>query len=162
MRALRTLAAIGVAAGLGLSAVSSGCSVDAVGVDDCRQIEFARCDAGKACGIVSDVGACKRFYHDYCLHGLSLEKSPSAHAVSTCVHSLQAVQACGKGVALADCPNVTASPTLLAQACDVLSAPEDIAECGFLVPEPPVPPQDAATEEASATTSDAGPDATEQ
>jgi hypothetical protein len=158
MSAVRTLAAISVAAGLGLPAVSSGCSVDAVGIEDCRKIEFARCDAGKSCGLVSDVAECKRFYRDYCLHGLSLEKSPSAGAVSACVRSLQAVQACGKGVALAECPNVTLSPTRLSQACDVLAAPEDIAECSFLVTNPQIP--DASAEEASDAASDA--DATEQ
>ena len=34
---------------------ATGCGTDAQGVDDCREIEQARCEAAKSCGLISDV-----------------------------------------------------------------------------------------------------------
>jgi hypothetical protein len=146
MSAFRTLVALSLSLGLAVAAFG-GCSADSIGIEDCRDIEFARCEAGHACGVVQDVEDCKRFYRDHCLHGLALEDEPSGTDVQSCVRSLKAVSACTADTALAACPGVTAQPSLLALACDVVSAPEDIAECGFLVPAPPpvIPVPDAQT-----------------
>jgi len=152
MSAFRTLAVLGVSLGLGLS-MAFGCSTNAIGVEDCRDIEFARCEAGHACGFVQDVEDCKRFYRDHCLHGLRLEDEPSAAAVQSCVRSLTAVAACGPETALAACPGVTTSASVLPLACDTVRAPEDIAECGFLVPSAPpvVPVLDSGSDAASSS-----------
>ncbi|HEY6556539.1 MAG TPA: hypothetical protein VI072_04670 [Polyangiaceae bacterium] len=140
MSALRTLAVLSLISGAALAA-AGGCSTDAIGVEDCRDIEYARCEAGHACGVVHDADDCKRFYRDQCLHGLALDDTPSATAVQNCVRSLKAISNCGPDAPLADCPGVTAQPTSLGLACDVVGAPEEIQECRFLVPvAPPVVP----------------------
>ena len=139
MSALRTLAALSLLSAVA-PAATAACSTDAVGVEDCRDIEFARCEAASACGAVQDEDDCKRFYRDHCLHGLALEEEPSGAVVQTCVRSPKAVAACNADTALADCPGVTTSPSALPLACDVVRAPEDIEECRFLVPATPAPP----------------------
>jgi hypothetical protein len=161
MSAGGSLAKHSIIAALALVVASGGCGSDAVGVGDCRDIEFARCDAGRACGSVSDTAACKRFYRDHCLHGLALESEPGAQAVRRCVGSLKAVAACGSGIALAACPGVTNDPstTRLQNACDVVNAPEEIQECAFLIAEPSQPPPDAGNPPPDATSSDSGADA---
>jgi hypothetical protein len=144
MSALRTLAALSLISAVA-TAAAAGCSTDAVGVEDCRDIEYARCEAASACGDVQDLDGCKRFYRDHCLHGLALEDEPGGTAVQSCVRSLKAVAACAPETALTECPGVTLSPSALLLACDVVRAPEDIEECRFLVPvaPPPLPPPDA-------------------
>jgi hypothetical protein len=160
MSAVRTLAVMSFAVGLGLLFANSACGVDSIGVGDCRDIEFARCEAGHACGTVTDVAECKRFYRDHCLHGLALDKEPGSQVVQTCVKSLKAVAACGTGVALGDCAGATSSPSSLSQACDVVGVPEAISECHFLVPDvPPAPVSDAASDHTDSASPDAATDA---
>ena len=60
LRALTAGAASALTAFLVVHA--SGCGTDAIAVDECRDIENARCEAGKFCGFVDDVEQCKRFY----------------------------------------------------------------------------------------------------
>jgi len=132
------------------------CGTDAVGVEDCRDIELARCEAGQACGIVDDVAACKRFYRDHCLHGLALADEPSARAVQACVKSIETAGGCAKSAGpdtlVPDCANLTQAATGLEKACDVVSAPEEIFECEFLAPKArPAPTPDAAAEAPSDT-----------
>ncbi len=43
---------------------AGGCGTDAIGVDDCRRIELARCAAAETCGLISDLGQCQSFYRD--------------------------------------------------------------------------------------------------
>jgi hypothetical protein len=114
---------------------ASGCGTAAVGVDDCRDIERARCHAGKPCGIVEDIPACERYYRDHCLHGLA-GKAPGATAVGACVQVIEAAGRCAESdpeIRLADCdPEVTAPHTGLSRACDVVAHPERSDECAFL------------------------------
>jgi hypothetical protein len=114
---------------------ASGCGTPAVGVDDCRDIEQARCRAGKPCGIVDDVAACERYYRDHCLHGLA-GKPPGATAVGACVQVIEAAGRCAEGdpeIRLADCdPEVTDPRAGLGNACDVVAHPERATECSFL------------------------------
>jgi hypothetical protein len=114
---------------------ASGCGTTAVGVDDCRDIEMARCRAGKSCGMVEDVTACERYYRDHCLHGLA-GKPPGATAVAACVQVIEAAGRCAEGdpeARLADCdPEVTAARGGLGGACDVVAHPERASECAFL------------------------------
>jgi hypothetical protein len=115
----------------------AGCGTDAKAVDECRDIEQARCEAGSACGLVDDVEQCKRFYRDHCLHGMVVE-SPGQSQVDRCVSTIKAAGVCASGNAealVADCPDVTTG-TSATLACDVVLYPERTLECDFLTPEP--------------------------
>src|ERR1700709_2144757 len=84
---------------------AAGCGTDAKGVDDCREIEEARCAAAKNCGIVDDVDECQRFYRDQCLHGLTVA-SPGPVLVKACVTVINEAGTCSvsdAGTALRDC-----------------------------------------------------------
>ncbi len=118
---------------------AAGCGTDAKGVDDCRDIEQARCDAAAHCGIVHDVAECQRFYRDQCLHGLPVD-SPGSAKVKACVATIQAAGKCaatdeGNDVPLASCdPAVTSDASGAINACDIVNDPEKAAECSFLLP----------------------------
>lgn len=119
------------------------CGTEPVGVDSCRKIEGARCENAKSCGIdlktpvhrrdaptpdgqdQQDVGACKRFYEDACLHGLVTTVDPGAVATQACVDAINNTQD-----------------------CDVVKAPEKSPACGFLLP--PAAPAAAAVADAAA------------
>jgi hypothetical protein len=125
------------------AAVSSpGCGTSAVGVDDCRDIEQARCDAAAACGTVSDVGECQRFYRDHCLHGLP-NAPPPRETVDDCVAAINNLRLCasafGPGAALSECkPEVPAQNAT--HVCEVVKAPERAYACSFLAGKPVSPP----------------------
>jgi len=128
-----------VLAALALGLATALACTDPVGVDACRQIEAARCESATGCGIdlskpvhrgdspSLDVGACKRYYDDACLHGLVTTVDPGAAKVDECVKIIN-------------------DPTT---SCDVVRSPEKHPACAFLVPpEPPpaAPAADAAAE----------------
>ena len=137
----------GIAAVVTLGLASAlACGTDPVGVESCRQIEGARCENAKSCGIdlsspvhrrdapttderdQQDVGACKRFYEDACLHGLVTTVDPGAVATQACVEAI----------------NSTLD-------CDIVKAPEKHPSCAFLLPPaaPPAPIADAAADAAA-------------
>lgn len=139
-------------------ALAAGCGSDATGVDECRDIEEARCEAGKPCGLVEDVEACKRFYRDQCLHGLASGEKPGKPVVDECVAAIQRAGACRQAghELLSECdtdPQLVTEGTSLTKVCDVVKKPEKIIECDFLYK--PVELPDAAPE---ATTDDGGGD----
>ncbi|MDB4945278.1 MAG: hypothetical protein JWP97_4812 [Labilithrix sp.] len=119
--AVLVLAALALALG---GAATAACGTDPVGVDSCRKIESARCENAPSCGIDLtqpahrgdspnlDVGACKRFYDDQCLHGLVVSEDPGAVKVQACVDTLN-------------------DP---ATSCDVIVSPERSPSCAFLSP----------------------------
>src|SRR5690606_1028879 len=78
-----------LALSLGLPALSLGgaCSTDAVGIGECRDVEYARCEASVACGVIdaNEVEACKRFYRDHCLHGIRGDEVPTANQHKECL-----------------------------------------------------------------------------
>lgn len=110
-------------AGVGLAAAMA-CGTQPVGVESCRKIEIARCENANACGIdlskpvhrgdtpSLDVGACKRYYEDACLHGLVIPEDPGAVIVDACVEAIN-------------------DP---ANGCDVVKSPEKHPKCAFLLP----------------------------
>lgn len=141
-RALRYVGLSSTAALVWLSALNPGCGTAAVGIDDCRAIEQARCDAAAACQTVTDVAECKRFYRDQCLHGLPTA-APPRESVDECVAAIQNLTLCvkvgGTKAELADCdPAVPAQHATLA--CEVVKAPERAYACSFLAGEPVSPP----------------------
>jgi hypothetical protein len=165
MYVLRTAAAGALSAICAFVVVSAaGCGTDAVGIEDCRDIERARCEAGVSCGLVKDVEACKRFYRDHCLHGLALEDEPNRRSVENCAKSIRAAGECAKGLGaeamLLDCP---ARPELrpgstLTRACDLIAIPEETLDCDFLVPDDPPPVPDAGQDTGSGgAPGDSGP-----
>lgn len=138
----RTLALglISALAGFGIT-TSPGCGPDAKGVDDCRDIEHARCAAAAPCGIVTDVPACQRFYRDHCLHGM-VTAPPSRDHVEQCIRTIEAAGACataeGAEARLSACDNgelLEASGASLA--CDIVNRPELADNCAFLTTSPP-------------------------
>jgi hypothetical protein len=127
-----------------LSAVSAftlvtaaGCGTSAQGVDDCRDIEDARCSAAKNCNLgISDVTQCQLFYRDQCLHGLAVS-SPGSTAIKACVATIQAAGVCalqGQSTAPADCTNKPSVATTAQTTCEIVTNPERTSECGFLMP----------------------------
>ena len=125
-----------------LIAQGAACGTDAEGIDECREIESARCEAGQYCENldVTDVDACKRFYRDQCLHGMANGEKPGAPKVKKCISAIQAAGACARdGIALADCLDVgPALPTTITP-CDVIEKPETIVACEFLFEELEIP-----------------------
>jgi hypothetical protein len=117
---------------------ATGCGTDAQGVDDCRKIEQARCEAAKDCGLISDVPACQRFYRDQCLHGLAV-KPPTSTQLDDCVSTIRnagscAAQAGDDKVLLRDCDARVTQSALVLTACGLVQEPEKSAECSFLTP----------------------------
>jgi hypothetical protein len=141
LRPVYVQAVIAVVMTLGLASAFA-CGTEPVGVDACRQIEGARCENAKSCGIdhskpvhrrdgdnpdkqaQQDVGACKRFYDDACLHGLVTTEDPGAIKTQACVDAIN---------------NATD--------CDIVKSPEKSPSCSFLLPPAaPAPAADAATD----------------
>jgi hypothetical protein len=146
--------------------VFSACDTDAVGVEDCRDIERARCEAARFCDLRiqsdEDVEACKRFARDNCLHGLEVDDTPSSTDLSRCVDVIQAAGACaqesGAEALVSDCvPRTQGLQRVngLYGACEVVATPEVAPQCQFLVAEPPEEP-DAGSSEPDAGEVDAG------
>src|SRR5690606_27266048 len=73
-----------------------GCGTDAVGVDECRTLELARCEEALACGFVDDVEACQRYYRSHCLHGLAVNARPSQDERDRCVEAIRKAGACAR------------------------------------------------------------------
>lgn len=119
---------------------AAGCGTSAIGVDDCRDIEQARCDAAKSCGMIEDAAACERYYRDHCLHGLPVAP-PAGDSVPTCVEVIKAAGRCAEGdpsIELVNCDPAVASPGPgFSKACDVVTHPERTPECAFLSELPP-------------------------
>ncbi|HEX7667228.1 MAG TPA: hypothetical protein VF407_22005 [Polyangiaceae bacterium] len=95
----------------------AACGTDAVGVETCRKIETARCQRAPGCGVSLDtpphvsknVDGCIDYYHDECLHGLTVA-DPGTQSADLCV----------KAITEKD--------------CDYVLHPEDAPECAWLAP----------------------------
>ncbi len=143
MSYFRSLSATVLSAAAMFSLVTASCGTSALGVDDCRDIEQARCRAQASCvdangtPLIEDVPACERYYRDHCLHGLAV-KPPASASVAACVQVIEAAGHCAKGspdIALDDCGDpVTDVHPGLTHACDVVAHPELATECDFLSP----------------------------
>jgi hypothetical protein len=144
--------ALGITTCFGAALVSS-CGSDAVGVDACRQIEAARCEAAQVCPMNTiNLIECKNFYHDQCLHGIENSDvsdggdgtdDPAIDQVTACVGAIQMLQGCIKAgeKTMAACNkalvlNTAYDPTIAAKTpCDVLEGePEALEACSFVIP----------------------------
>ncbi|MFO7180459.1 MAG: hypothetical protein DIU78_017295 [Pseudomonadota bacterium] len=123
----------------------SGCGTDAVGIEACRRIERARCDAAVSCGFVDDGDACKRFYRDHCLHGLG-RPAPDATSLDRCVQTIERASACARSnpeATAGECADPPSSADL--DVCALVRSPERAPECAFLSVAPvPMPPSGGA------------------
>jgi uncharacterized membrane protein YgcG len=118
----------------------SSCNTKAVGIDECRDIEYARCEAGVYCKTafaIDDVNACKRYYRDQCLHGLDVSKSPGKPEVSQCVESIQQLGRCaktsGENAPAKACLDDTWTNAKIVTVCQLLKNPQVAPNCSFLV-----------------------------
>ena len=145
LRRVYVRAVVAAVVTLGLASAFA-CGTDPVGVETCRKIEDARCDNAKSCGIdissqpvhrrdgktpdaqdQQDVGACKRYYEDACLHGLVTTSDPGAVQAQACVDAIN---------------NATD--------CAIVKNPEKAPACAFLLP--PAAPAAAVEAGTDATT----------
>jgi hypothetical protein len=105
------VAFFGGALAVATTATTEGCGTDAVGIDACRQVETARCEATRSCGATDDeVTSCSLYYRDACLHGIENATRPPTDAdTKGCVAAVNAVRACAdaKVTTIAGC---TATP----------------------------------------------------
>jgi hypothetical protein len=159
---------------LALCSVTSGvigvaaCDTQAVGVDSCREIEYARCGAASHCPTtfkVTSPAACRRFYRDHCLHGLAIPTDPGPATVNPCVSDIKAIGACtareGESASLLFRPGCTADGdpccpmheigkySKATSACTLLGDLENIRGCIFLNPVTPVVISDAGSDSGS-------------
>jgi hypothetical protein len=139
---LRNLALSSASALVAFAFVSSpGCGTSAMGVEDCRDIEQARCDGALACGTITDAAECKRFYRDHCLHGLPMTPPPRED-IDNCIAAIKNLTLCanayGPSASLAECPAVPAQNAT--RVCEVMAAPERAYACSFLTGTPVSPP----------------------
>ncbi len=136
------------------------CDTSAVGVDSCRQIEYARCSAASHCPStfkVTSPAACRRFYRDHCLHGLAIPTDPGPALVNPCVNAIDAIRTClvhdGESATVQSCrqnPDLDlgkySKKTTL---CALLGDLENINGCTFLNPVTPVVISDAGNDSGS-------------
>ena len=120
------------------------CATEAIGVDSCRKIEYARCDAASHCpGTFSskiNPSACRLFYRDHCLHGLSYA-DPGVSKVGKCVDDIVSLGECaaaeGEDAALLSNPScdlgdIQSLDSRVTTACGLISQPQSIPSCAFL------------------------------
>ena len=131
------LLSMSLAAGALLTALApASCGTDAVGVDACRAIETARCEAATACGFTQEkVDACTLFYRDQCLHGIENADAgaPATEVVDACVAAVNATATCARAKAtkIGGCAGIALVPeadpalapcTILQQKVELLAA----------------------------------------
>lgn len=152
------LAALGIGAPIAGAAIAS-CGTDAVGVEACREIEAARCEAIPVCPETDpdnpfDAEKCKRFYSDECLVGIEYPDAgpPSDDQTAACVKAIEAVAACvKKNIAAEACTGAPLVSTATTDAgppdlCGILKySPEKLAACAFVAAPPGSTTADAGT-----------------
>jgi hypothetical protein len=136
------LVTLGLGAALAPALLPAGCGPTGVGVDACRQIESARCEAAAHCGFEpTEVDDCKLVYNDQCLHGIeNAGYRPTDGDTEGCVAAVKAAGDCAaNGVAsMSACP---AAPLVAGTPerapCDiVLSRAHELEACAFAEGEP--------------------------
>jgi hypothetical protein len=130
-----------------LSAVA--CDTDAKGINDCREMEYARCTASRSCdfGIDSDEreADCKRFSRDNCLHGLSTGVEPKRGEVEACLNVIQRAGECARDESgdqpALECEGIGLTQREDVSVCEVVEDPTLAFRCAWLLQDPPEPPE---------------------
>lgn len=130
------------------------CGTDAVGIETCREIEYARCGAAVSCGLIEDVEACRRFARDHCLHGVGFDEDLSTVRVNRCVDMIELAGRCAEQNKddLLECRENGVLGTKAQSVCEIVQEPELAPDCEFLIPpeeepEPtPAPDEDAGSD----------------
>jgi hypothetical protein len=144
MSYFRSLSATLLSAAATFSIVTASCGTNAVGVDDCRDIEQARCRASASCldadgvPLVQDIAACERYYRDHCLHGFAV-KPPAGADVAGCIQLIERAGHCAHEDPESELGCTETASTRRAgftRACDVVTHPERASECAFLLDKP--------------------------
>lgn len=142
----------------------SACGDEPVGIEACRSIETARCEATKACDVSeADSAYCVAFYRDQCLHGMVNKNADlSAESTTACVDAIRAVAACAQtgAMSMAQCPTITLiagkDPASVLPCAIVKRTPQVLNACGFLTPNDD---DGLGTSSSSSSSSGAAPDA---
>jgi uncharacterized membrane protein YgcG len=126
--------------GLLCASVPPSCNTKAVGVSECRDIEYARCEEGIHCAeafAIESVSACKRFYRDQCLRGLDVSETPGKPEVSECTGLIHRLGNCakdnGEKSLITDCDDVTVTSTEVTTVCELMKSPQYSKSCSFLI-----------------------------
>lgn len=110
------------------------CNTKAVAIQECREIEYARCEASVPCGVIEEdeVEECKRFYREQCLHGIAGPTAPTAEEQKSCLNTIdKAKKVATLNSALGGAPQEKE----LTVACGVISRPWLVSACDYLAPQ---------------------------
>ncbi|WP_272829026.1 hypothetical protein [Sorangium sp. Soce836] len=134
-----------------MTLATQSCGTDAVGIDACRQIETARCEAAAACpawvgsaDADARVDACVEFSWDQCLHGIENAGTkehpapePTESQIKACVDAIGATRECAADnvASMAECsaaqPAEGADRAL--SPCEVIiGRAHELAACAFV------------------------------
>jgi hypothetical protein len=149
VRLLARLLIVAAVASLPVGAALVSCGTDAVGINACREVEEARCNAAPVCeGAGFNVSACAQFYQDECLvgienpsdagdtalNGYGMQCATDIGTLAACIDAGKPIAACGVslvdgGVECGDAGLEAGAPT----ECQILTVcPELIASCNFI------------------------------
>lgn len=113
-----------------------GCGTKTSGVEECRQIESARCVSAQRCGLIEDAPACERYVRDQCRHGFDPSIGPSKSEVNACSAAIEDIGDCaqrsGAKTAPASCRESRLEEANANRVCDLVERPERIPACAFL------------------------------
>lgn len=143
-RSLRQISAL-LCLPLAVGSLAGGCATEAVAIEDCRQIEFARCEASVPCGVIlqDEVEECQRIYREQCLHGIAGPEEPTADQQRLCLNliveageraSELAAELSNAADAEASGEGSEKSPKQIEYevACRIVSEPWEREECDYL------------------------------
>lgn len=115
---------------------SASCGTQASGIEECRQIENARCQSAAQCGLIDDVAACERYVRDQCLHGIPDDLGPSNSEVTACVEAIEDVGSCAKRLGdkadPSNCSQDSVNSATASRVCQLVERPERLEDCRFL------------------------------
>ena len=132
MQGSRRSARVILGLGIVLSTGYIGCTTSAVAIQECRDIEAARCEASVPCGVIEadEVESCQRFYRDQCLHGISGSKEPTSDEQKTCLELINdAAEVAEKTMSF----GMGGEGGVYELACEVIAAPWKHPDCAFVV-----------------------------
>lgn len=125
-----------VSAGLVVVLTGASCGTHTSGIEECRQIERARCQSAVPCGLIEDVAACERYVQDQCLHGMPDDLGPSKTDVSACVDAIEDVGSCAKSLGRkadpSECRQASVKSAAASRVCQLVERPEQLEDCRFL------------------------------